>query len=71
MVAPIPFQDSDEGARERGAEQFNELVPVARPEALPVLPEGPTGYVANVEEIVGGATDLRAPLFARVEADPG
>jgi hypothetical protein len=38
-------------------------------EALPVLPEGPAGYLVDVEELVGRAADLRAPLLARVEFD--
>ena len=70
MVRGVPFHDRHEGVRERGPEQCNELLSFARAEALPVLPEGPTGYLANVEEVGGGAADLRAPPLARVEAGP-
>ena len=70
MVTGVPLHDRHERLREHVPEQFNELVPLARHEALPVLPEGPTSHVVDVEEVVGGAADLRAPLFARVDANP-
>src|SRR5207237_4617258 len=62
--------DRHERLREHVPEQSNELVPLARHEALPVLPEGATSHVVDVEEVVGGAADLRAPLLARVDANP-
>lgn len=63
VVSVVPLHDRHEGLRE-------ELVLLLGREALPVLPEGPAGYVVDVEEPVGRAADLRAPLLARVEFAP-
>ena len=48
--------------RERGPEECNELLPFARPEALAVLPEGPTGAISPTSKRSSAARRISARL---------